>query len=101
MPSLRDLRDRIVSVKSTKKITSAMKMVAAAKLKKAQDQAEASQPYAQAMAGMLARVAGGITLGSGPKLLAGTGSDKRHLLVVVSSDRGLCGGLMETFSVLF
>ncbi|MBL4589685.1 MAG: F0F1 ATP synthase subunit gamma [Alphaproteobacteria bacterium] len=92
MPSLRDLRDRIVSVKSTKKITSAMKMVAAAKLKKAQDQAEASQPYAQAMAGMLARVAGGITPGSGPKLLAGTGSDKRHLLVVVSSDRGLCGG---------
>ena len=61
MPSLRDYRDRIASVKSTRKITSAMKMVAAAKLKKAQEQAEASQPYAQAMAAMLSRVAAGIT----------------------------------------
>lgn len=98
MPSLRDFRDRIASVKSTKKITSAMKMVAAAKLKKAQEQAEASQPYAQAMAAMLARVAGGVTPGSGPKLLAGTGSDARHLLVVVSSDRGLCGGFNGNLS---
>jgi F-type H+-transporting ATPase subunit gamma len=100
MTSLRDYRERIVSVKSTKKITSAMKMVAAAKLKKAQDQAEASQPYAQAMAAMLSRVAGGVTPGSGPKLLAGTGSDKRHLLVVVSSDRGLCGGFNGNLSRL-
>ena len=93
MPSLKDYRDRIASVKSTKKITSAMKMVAASKLKKAQDQAEASQPYARAMGEMLARVAGGVTITSAsPKLLIGTGSDKTHLLVVVTSDRGLCGG---------
>ncbi len=93
MPSLKDYRDRIASVKSTKKITSAMKMVAASKLKKAQDQAEASQPYARAMGEMLARVAGGVTITSAsPKLLIGTGSDQTHLLVVVTSDRGLCGG---------
>lgn len=93
MPSLKDYRDRIASVKSTKKITSAMKMVAAAKLKKAQDKAEASQPYARAMAAMMGRVAGGITITeTSPKLLVGTGSDQRHLLVVVTSDRGLAGG---------
>lgn len=93
MPSLKDYRDRIASVKSTKKITSAMKMVAASKLKKAQDQAEASQPYAKAMGEMLARVAGGVTItDASPKLLIGTGSDQNHLLVVVTSDRGLCGG---------
>ena len=83
MPSLRDYRDRISSVKSTKKITSAMKMVAAAKLKKAQDQAEASQPYARAMAQMLSRVAAGVTAGTGPKLLVGTGRDEKYLLTVV------------------
>lgn len=93
MPSLKEYRDRIASVKSTKKITSAMKMVAASKLKKAQDQAEASQPYARAMGEMLARVAAGVTItDASPKLLIGTGSDKNHLLVVVTSDRGLCGG---------
>jgi F-type H+-transporting ATPase subunit gamma len=93
MPSLKDYRDRIASVKSTKKITSAMKMVAASKLKKAQDQAEASQPYATAMAGMLARVAAGVVVtDASPKLLIGTGSDKTHLLIIVTSDRGLCGG---------
>lgn len=92
MPSLRDYRDRIASVKSTRKITSAMKMVAASKLKKAQEAAEASQPYAKAMAGMIARVAAGVHGEAGPELLVGTGDDKRHLLVVVSSDRGLCGG---------
>ena len=93
MPSLKDYRDRIASVKSTKKITSAMKMVAASKLKKAQDQAEASQPYAKAMGEMLARVAAGVTITDvSPKLLIGTGSDQNHLLVVVTSDRGLCGG---------
>ena len=91
MPSLRDYRDRISSVKSTKKITSAMKMVAAAKLKKAQDQAEASQPYARAMAQMLSRVAAGVTAGTGLKLLVGTGRDEKYLLVVVTSDRGLAG----------
>lgn len=93
MPSLRDYRDRIASVKSTKKITSAMKMVAASKLKKAQLQAEASQPYATAMAEMLSRVAANIVVGANlPKLLTGTGAYHAHLLVVVSSDRGLCGG---------
>ena len=93
MPSLRDYRDRITSVKSTKKITSAMKMVAAAKLKKAQTAAEAAQPYATALAGMMGRVAAGMTLSSqSPKLLVGTGSEHTHLLVVLSSDRGLCGG---------
>lgn len=93
MPSLRDYRDRIASVKSTKKITSAMKMVAASKLRKAQEQAEASQPYAQSMADMLARVAANVTVNdSSSKLLAGTGSDQKHLLVVVTADRGLCGG---------
>jgi F-type H+-transporting ATPase subunit gamma len=70
-----------------------MKMVAASKLKKAQEQAQASQPYASAMAGMMARVASGVVVGpNSPKLLIGTGSDQTHLLVVVTSDRGLCGG---------
>jgi len=93
MPSLRDYRDRIKSVKSTKKITSAMKMVAASKLRRAQEQAEASQPYAQAMAGMMARVAANIQLGpNSSRLLTGTGSDQRQLLVIVTADRGLCGG---------
>ncbi len=93
MPSLRDYRDRIASVKSTKKITSAMKMVAASKLRKAQEQAEASQPYAQSMADMLSRVAANVSVSdASSKLLTGTGSDKRHLLVVVTADRGLCGG---------
>ncbi|MDB2683166.1 F0F1 ATP synthase subunit gamma [Alphaproteobacteria bacterium] len=93
MPSLRDYRDRIKSVKSTKKITSAMKMVAASKLRRAQEQAEASQPYAQAMEAMLTRVAANIQVGPGSsKLLAGTGSDQKQLLVIVTADRGLCGG---------
>jgi F-type H+-transporting ATPase subunit gamma len=93
MPSLRQYRDRIVSVKNTRKITSAMKMVAASKLKRAQEYAEASQPYARAMSDMIANVAG--SLPSDAKispLLTGTGRDQTHLLVVMSSDRGLCGG---------
>lgn len=70
-----------------------MKMVAASKLRKAQDQAEAAQPYARSMAAMMARVAGNISINeSSPKLLAGTGSDQRHLIVVVTADRGLCAG---------
>ena len=93
MPSLKEYRDRIASVKSTKKITSAMKMVAASKLKKAQDQAEASQPYASAMAEMMSRVAAGVIVtDASPRLLIGTGKDDVHLLVVVTADRGLCGG---------
>lgn len=93
MPSLRDYRDRIASVKSTRKITSAMKLVAASKLKKAQDKAEASQPYATRMAEMLGRLVAGVHINeSSPALLAGTGRDDIHLLVIVTSDRGLCGG---------
>lgn len=93
MPSLRDYRDRIKSVKSTRKITSAMKMVAASKLRRAQEQAEKSQPYAQSMAGMLSRLASNVVISAAsPKLLAGTGADQKHLLVVVTADRGLCGG---------
>ncbi len=93
MTSLRDYRDRIKSVKSTRKITSAMKMVAASKLRRAQEQAEAAQPYATSMAEMLARVAKNVVVNaSSSKLLAGTGSDQKHLLVVVTADRGLCGG---------
>ena len=93
MPSLKDFRDRIDSVKSTRKITSAMKMVAASKLKRAQTQAEASQPYAQYMAEMLDRLISNTTMNdSTPQLLAGTGKEDTHLLVVITSDRGLCGG---------
>jgi F-type H+-transporting ATPase subunit gamma len=93
MPSLKDLRNRIGSVKSTRKITSAMKMVAAAKLRRAQERAEAGQPYAERMAGMLARLAANIVPGPGTsKLLSGTGQDRTHLIVVITSDRGLAGG---------
>lgn len=92
MPSLKSLRMRIASVKSTQKITSAMKMVAAAKLRRAQEQAEAARPYAERMGKVLGSLAGAATSGAGaPKLLAGTGSDKVHLLIVCTSDRGLCG----------
>lgn len=93
MPSLKDFRNRIASVKSTRKITSAMKMVAASKLRRAQAQAEQSQPYARRMAAMLGRLAANINVGAhSPVLIAGTGKDDVHLLVVVTSDRGLCGG---------
>ncbi len=93
MPSLKDLRNRIGSVKSTQKITSAMKMVAASKLRRAQEQAEAGRPYAERMEKVLGSLAGAVaSTGSGPKLMTGTGSDDVHMLVVVTSDRGLCGG---------
>ena len=93
MPNLRDYRDRIKSVKSTKKITSAMKMVAASKLRRAQEQAEASQPYARSMAGMLSRLSANVVINAAsPKLLAGTGAEQKHLIIVVTADRGLCGG---------
>ena len=98
MPSLKQYRERIVSVKSTRKITSAMKMVAASKLKRAQEQAEASQPYAQAMSEMLARVAAGVSGNAGPKLLVGSGRDQKHLFIVVTSDRGLAGGFNSNVS---
>ena len=93
MPSLKDLRNRIKSVQSTRKITSAMKMVAAAKLRRAQEQAEAARPYAERMERMLASVAGRLQGASGaPKLVSGTGKDDVHLVVVATADRGLCGG---------
>ena len=92
MPSLKDLKNRIASVQSTRKITSAMKMVAASKLRRAQEQAEASRPYAERMGRMLTSLAANVQNGAGgPKLMTGTGSDQVHLLVVISSDRGLCG----------
>ncbi len=93
MPSLKDLRNRIGSVRSTRKITRAMQMVAAAKLRRAQDAAEAGRPYAErmnAVLGGLAALIGGS--GSAPRLLSGSGSDQTHLLVVMTAERGLCGG---------
>ena len=93
MPSLKDLKNRINSVKSTQKITSAMKMVAAAKLRRAQEQAEASRPYAERMERVVGALAASMAGQEGaPAMLAGTGRDQVHLLVVVTSDRGLCGG---------
>ena len=93
MPSLKDLRNRIGSVKSTRKITRAMQLVAASKLKRAQEAAEAARPYAEKMQGVLANVAASMgNNGGAPKLLTGTGRDDRHLLVVMTADRGLCGG---------
>ena len=93
MASLKDLRNRIASVKSTQKITSAMKMVAAAKLRRAQDQAEAARPYAERMDRMLGSLATSLQGRAGVSpMLAGTGNDRSHLLVAITSDRGLCGG---------
>ncbi len=92
MPSLKDLKVRIASVKSTRKITAAMKMVAAAKLRRAQDQAEAARPYAERMERMLGSLAAAAAgMPGAPALLAGTGRDDVHLLVVATADRGLCG----------
>jgi F-type H+-transporting ATPase subunit gamma len=92
MPSLKDLRNRISSVKSTQKITKAMQMVAAAKLRRAQMAAEAARPYAERMERVLANLAGGIAAGTqAPELLAGNGRDQNHLLVVCTAERGLCG----------
>tara|TARA_Y100001934_G_scaffold47868_1_gene58187 strand:+ start:8691 stop:9611 length:921 start_codon:yes stop_codon:yes gene_type:complete len=93
MPNLKDLRVRIDSVKSTQKITSAMKMVAAAKLRRAQEQAEAARPYSERMDRMLGSLSAGLADGAGgPQLLIGNGKNDIHLLVVMTSDRGLCGG---------
>ncbi len=93
MPSLKDLRNRISSVRATQKITSAMKMVAAAKLRRAQETAEAARPYAERMERMLGSLGGSMAGSAGaPKLLAGSGDDRTHLVVVATADRGLCGG---------
>jgi F-type H+-transporting ATPase subunit gamma len=99
MPSLKDLRVRIDSVKQTRKITSAMKLVAASKLKRAQEQAEAARPFAQKMSTMLANLGAGVAgLPGAPPLLAGTGEDEVHLIVVATADRGLCGGFNSTIT---
>jgi F-type H+-transporting ATPase subunit gamma len=93
MPSLKDLRNRIASVKATRKITKAMQMVAAAKLRRAQEAAVAARPYSVRMASVLSNLASSMAGQDGaPRLLAGTGSDKTHLLVVATAERGLCGG---------
>lgn len=93
MPSLKDLRNRITSVKSTQKITKAMKMVAAAKLRKAQESAEKGRAYSEKMNLIINNLKNSITdINSAPKLLAGTGKDEVHLCIVMTADRGLCGG---------
>ncbi|MEO0550636.1 MAG: F0F1 ATP synthase subunit gamma [Pseudomonadota bacterium] len=93
MSGLKELKNRIGSVKSTQKITKAKQMVAAAKLRRAQEAAEASKPYATRMANVVANLTAGMTEGAGgPKLLAGTGNDQTHLLIVMTAERGLCGG---------
>ncbi len=101
MPNLKDLKNRIASVKSTRKITKAMQMVAAAKLRRAQEAAEMARPYAErfnaVMAGLAASVGDSDTA---PRLLAGTGSDKVHLLVVITAERGLCGGFNANIAKL-
>src|SRR6201986_2260303 len=92
MPSHQDMRNQISSVQATQKITKAMQMVAAAKLRRATESAENARPYAQRMAAVIANLAAGVSGDGAPRLLAGTGSDKKPLLVVATADRGLAGG---------
>ena len=93
MPSLKSFRNRIASVKATRKITKAMQMVAASKLRRAQEAAEAARPYAEKMSAVITSLADGAKDNpGGPKLLSGTGSEQTHLLIVATADRGLCGG---------
>jgi F-type H+-transporting ATPase subunit gamma len=101
MASLKDLRNRIASVKATRKITKAMQMVAAAKLRRAQEAAVAARPYSERMAVVLANLAGAVAGQDGaPKLLAGTGKDQTYLLVVCTAERGLCGGFNSSITRL-
>ena len=101
MPSLKDLRNRIASVKATQKITKAMQMVAAAKLRRAQMAAEAARPFAERMTAVMANLADGVTIGpESPRLLAGTGSDQTHLLIVATAERGLCGAFNSSIARL-
>ena len=101
MPSLKSLKMRITSVKSTQKITKAMKRVAAANLRRAQEAAEAARPYSVRMAAVMASLASRVTVGpESPRLLAGTGKDQVHLLVVCSSERGLAGGFNSNIAKL-
>lgn len=93
MPNLSDLKNRIASVKSTRKITKAMQMVASAKLRRAQDAAQAGRPYAEQFNAVMTGLASSVSESeSGPKLLIGTGSDSIQLLIVMTAERGLCGG---------
>ena len=93
MPSLKDLKNRIASVKATQKITKAMQMVAAAKLRRAQEAAEAARPYSQRMAAVMSNIAEAVGSGDdAPQLMTGTGKDDTHLLVVCTAERGMCGG---------
>jgi len=92
MASLKEMRNRIGSVKATQKITKALQMVAAAKLRRSQDAAQNARPYAERMAAVIANLAAGVSGEGAPKLLVGTGRDQRHLIVVATSDRGLAGG---------
>jgi F-type H+-transporting ATPase subunit gamma len=92
MPTLKEMRSRISSVKATQKITKAMQMVAAAKLRRAQDAAQNSRPYAARMAAVIANLAAGVTGPGAPQMLVGTGSDRKELVVVATADRGLAGG---------
>jgi|TARA_B100001996_G_scaffold372419_1_gene348763 F-type H+-transporting ATPase subunit gamma len=98
MPSLKDLKIRINTVKSTQKITSAMKMVASAKLKKAQEKAESGRPYASKMSNIVSTLALKVNKESGPKLLFGNSANKNILVVAISADRGLCGGFNNNIS---
>ena len=101
MPSLKDLRNRISSVKATRKITKAMQMVAAAKLRRAQEAAVAARPYSERMASVLANLANAMEGQAGaPTLLAGTGFDETHLLIVATAERGLCGGFNSSIAKL-
>lgn len=98
MPSLKDLKNRIASVKATQKITKAMQMVAAAKLRRAQEAAEAARPYSQRMSAVLANIASTVDGDDAPKLMSGTGSNQTHLLVVCTAERGLCGGFNSSIA---
>jgi F-type H+-transporting ATPase subunit gamma len=96
MASLKEMRNRISSVKATQKITKAMQMVAAAKLRRSQDAAEAARPYARRLASVIANLAAGVSGDGAPALLTGTGRDHRHLIIVAAADRGLAGGFTSS-----
>jgi F-type H+-transporting ATPase subunit gamma len=100
MPSLKDLRNRIASVKATRKITKAMQMVAAAKLRRAQEAATAARPYAERMDRLLANLNKRANRANAPRLLVGTGKDDVHLLIVMTAERGLCGGFNSNIAKL-
>ncbi|MBO0764469.1 MAG: F0F1 ATP synthase subunit gamma [Hyphomicrobiaceae bacterium] len=100
MPSLKDLRNRISSVKATRKITKAMQMVAAAKLRRAQEAATAARPYAERMDALLGNLGRRANPANAPKLLVGTGKDETHLMIVMTAERGLCGGFNANIAKL-